>query len=153
MANCGRQRAGVGACLNLLRWTIGLTCTKLCALALLCRLGVNHELREAFSTPSVIKTQFLHLPSSPLSPRLNSPISFGPHCLLSFPTIAMSSRPSYRLFQASRNLFRQPLLRRRIQTAAPSETQANQSGFAKLWNSPVGPKTVHFWYRPFFVRN
>ncbi|OCK89180.1 UPF0041 domain protein [Cenococcum geophilum 1.58] len=62
----------------------------------------------------------------------------------------MSSRPSYRLFQASRNLFRQPLLRRRIQTAAPSEAQANQSGFAKLWNSPVGPKTVHFWYGPFF---
>ncbi|OCL13915.1 UPF0041 domain protein, partial [Glonium stellatum] len=57
----------------------------------------------------------------------------------------MSSRPSYRLFQASRNLFRQPLLRRRIQTAAPSEAEASQSGFAKLWNSPVGPKTVHFW--------
>lgn len=127
-----------------LRWAIGLACTKLCALAVLCR---------AFSTPSVIKTQPLHLPSSPPSSPLNSPISFGPHYLLSFPTVAMSSRPSYRLFQASRNLFRQPLLRRRIQTAAPSEAQANQSGFAKLWNSPVGPKTVHFWYGPFFVRN
>lgn len=28
-------------------------------------------------------------------------------------------------------------------TAAPAE--ANQSAFAKLWNSEVGPKTVHFW--------
>ena len=136
-----------------LRWSIGLTCTKLCALAVLCRLGVQIVSSErAFSTPSVIKTQPLHLPSKLPSSSLNSPISFRPLCLLSFPTVAMSSRPSYRLFQASRNLFRQPLLRRRIQTAAPSEAQANQSGFAKLWNSPVGPKTVHFWYGPFFVR-
>ncbi|OCK84756.1 UPF0041-domain-containing protein [Lepidopterella palustris CBS 459.81] len=57
----------------------------------------------------------------------------------------MSTRPSYRLFQASRSFFRQPLLRRRIQTAAPNEAQATQSGFAKFYNSPVGPKTVHFW--------
>ncbi|KAF2499407.1 UPF0041-domain-containing protein [Lophium mytilinum] len=56
----------------------------------------------------------------------------------------MSARPSYRLFQASRTFFRQPLLRRRINTAAQPEAPA-QTGFAKVWNSPVGPKTVHFW--------
>lgn len=44
---------------------------------------------------------------------------------------------------------RQPLQRRTAATTtvppvqgAPGEAQ---SGFAKLWNSPVGPKTVHFW--------
>lgn len=51
----------------------------------------------------------------------------------------MSFRPGSRIF----NAFRQPLLRRRVGTAAAPE---EQSGFAKLWNSPVGPKTVHFWY-------
>jgi hypothetical protein len=56
----------------------------------------------------------------------------------------MSARPSYRLFQASRTFFRQPL-RRRINTAAQPEAPT-QGGFAKVWNSPVGPKTVHFWY-------
>ncbi|KAF2810374.1 UPF0041 domain protein [Mytilinidion resinicola] len=56
----------------------------------------------------------------------------------------MSARPSYRLFQASRAFFRQPLLRRRINTAAQPEAPA-QGGIAKIWNSPVGPKTVHFW--------
>lgn len=56
----------------------------------------------------------------------------------------MSFRPGARIFNNFRPFFRQPLLRRRVQTAAgPEETV--QSGFAKLWNSPVGPKTVHFW--------
>ncbi|KAF2257383.1 UPF0041-domain-containing protein [Trematosphaeria pertusa] len=54
----------------------------------------------------------------------------------------MSFRPGSRIFNNFRPFFRQPLLRRRVGTAAaPGE----QSGFAKLWNSPVGPKTVHFW--------
>ncbi|KAF2178703.1 UPF0041-domain-containing protein [Zopfia rhizophila CBS 207.26] len=56
----------------------------------------------------------------------------------------MSYRPASRLFTTFRPIFRQPLLRRRVQTAAPNQAEA-QSGFAKLWNSPVGPKTVHFW--------
>lgn len=57
--------------------------------------------------------------------------------------VNMSFRPGSRIFNNFRPFFRQPLLRRRVGTAAaPGE----QSGFAKLWNSPVGPKTVHFWY-------
>ncbi|KAF2017306.1 UPF0041-domain-containing protein [Aaosphaeria arxii CBS 175.79] len=54
----------------------------------------------------------------------------------------MSHRPASRLFNAFKPMFRQPLLRRRVQTAAAPE---EASGFAKFWNSPVGPKTVHFW--------
>ncbi|KAF2873208.1 hypothetical protein BDV95DRAFT_542071 [Massariosphaeria phaeospora] len=55
----------------------------------------------------------------------------------------MSFRPGARISSAFRPLFRQPLLRRRVQTAAgPAEAP---SGFAKFWQSPVGPKTVHFW--------
>ena len=53
----------------------------------------------------------------------------------------MSFRPGSRIFSAFRPFFRQPLLKRNQSTAAPEE-----SGFQKLWNSPVGPKTVHFWY-------
>ncbi|KAJ4297599.1 hypothetical protein N0V90_005492 [Kalmusia sp. IMI 367209] len=52
----------------------------------------------------------------------------------------MSFRPGSRIFSAFRPFFRQPLLKRNQSTAAPE-----QSGFQKLWNSPVGPKTVHFW--------
>jgi mitochondrial pyruvate carrier 2 len=33
---------------------------------------------------------------------------------------------------------------RRWQSTDAAAAQA-QSGFQKLWNSPVGPKTVHFW--------
>jgi hypothetical protein len=61
----------------------------------------------------------------------------------------MSFRPGARLFTTGirahafrQPLLRQPLLKRSTQTAAGTE----QTGFAKLWNSPVGPKTVHFWY-------
>ncbi|KAK7180090.1 hypothetical protein DPSP01_011167 [Paraphaeosphaeria sporulosa] len=49
----------------------------------------------------------------------------------------MSFRPGSRIFSAFRPFFRQ---QRNQSTAAPE-----QSGFAKLWHSPVGPKTVHFW--------
>lgn len=54
----------------------------------------------------------------------------------------MSFRPGARIFHAFRPIFRQ---QRNQSTAAPGE----QSGFQKLWNSPVGPKTVHFWYALF----
>lgn len=86
-SHCGKLWSAKSRCWSLpqpLRWTIGLTCTKLCALAVLCRLGVNHELRKAFSTPSVIKTQFLHLPSSHL--HLAS--------ILRFPSVLIACCPS-----------------------------------------------------------
>jgi len=39
--------------------------------------------------------------------------------------------------------------RRTYQSAAENpaniEAPSNESAFKKLWNSPVGPKTVHFW--------
>ena len=59
----------------------------------------------------------------------------------------MSARLGFRANQAFRSSFNQQLrfnAQRRFQstTAAPAEAQ---SGFAKLWNSEVGPKTVHFW--------
>lgn len=43
---------------------------------------------------------------------------------------------------------RQPVQRRLATTTIPGVPGADaqaQTGFAKLWNSPVGPKTVHFW--------
>ncbi|KAI9716775.1 MAG: hypothetical protein M1812_005115 [Candelaria pacifica] len=58
----------------------------------------------------------------------------------------MSTRPALRLFQASRSAripFSKPLGRRfqSIEaTPAPS-----QNIFQRLWHSPVGIKTVHFW--------
>lgn len=49
----------------------------------------------------------------------------------------MSFRPGSRIFNAFRPFFRQ---QRNQSSAAPE-----QSAFQKLWQSPVGPKTVHFW--------
>jgi len=60
--------------------------------------------------------------------------------------------------RAAQQTFRQPLLRQNVQrftqrrtlqsaaeNSATIEAKAEQTGFAKLWNSPIGPKTVHFW--------
>ena len=66
----------------------------------------------------------------------------------------MSQRAGFRMLHRAaqqptfRTGFRQPFFRRNVATADRPVTDAttNQSGFAKLWNSPVGPKTVHFWY-------
>jgi mitochondrial pyruvate carrier 2 len=52
--------------------------------------------------------------------------------------------------------FRQPLLRQNLRfaqrrayasesAAAVEAPAAPESAFGKFWNSPVGPKTVHFW--------
>jgi hypothetical protein len=60
-------------------------------------------------------------------------------------TVAMSNRPAARLFNAFRPIFRQPLLRRRVQTAASPAAPAQSKLMAYL-SGPVGPKTVHFWY-------
>ncbi|KAH7075622.1 hypothetical protein BKA63DRAFT_413423 [Paraphoma chrysanthemicola] len=53
----------------------------------------------------------------------------------------MSFRPGSRIFSSFRPLFRQGQAnaRRRATTAA------GPGGFAGFWNSPIGPKTVHFW--------
>jgi hypothetical protein len=58
-----------------------------------------------------------------------------------FPAI-MSFRPGSRIFSSFRPFFRQAQAdaRRRASTAA------GPGGFAGFWNSPIGPKTVHFWY-------
>ncbi|KAF3008724.1 hypothetical protein E8E13_009762 [Curvularia kusanoi] len=52
----------------------------------------------------------------------------------------MSFRPGFRAFNAFRTNFNQ-YARRNASTASGAEP----AGFAKFWNSPVGPKTVHFW--------
>ncbi|KAI9711478.1 MAG: hypothetical protein M1820_002041 [Bogoriella megaspora] len=63
----------------------------------------------------------------------------------------MPNRNPFTLFRAARPTFRstfkQPLSRRRIETAAETnvEPPKNDSAFSKFLNSPVGPKTVHFW--------
>ncbi|KAL4958170.1 hypothetical protein BDW69DRAFT_154776 [Aspergillus filifer] len=58
------------------------------------------------------------------------------------------SRVGLRFFQNSRAAFRQAFRRpgaqeRRWQTSGAASEQ--QSTFQRLWNSPVGVKTVHFW--------
>lgn len=55
----------------------------------------------------------------------------------------MSFRPGFRAFNAFRANFTQ-YTRRNASTA----TGAEPAGFQKFWNSPIGPKTVHFWYAP-----
>lgn len=87
-----------------------------------------------------------------LSPRLSSPPAiFRVTTLCSVVTLpAMSAfRPTTRIVNFSRNLVRNQAFRqtsqRRFQSTAAEANGAPQSGFAKFWNSPVGPKTVHFW--------
>lgn len=54
----------------------------------------------------------------------------------------MSFRPGSRIFSAFRPFFQRANARRRVNTAAGPEP----AGFQRFWNSPIGPKTVHFWY-------
>ncbi|CBX93331.1 hypothetical protein IAQ61_009038 [Plenodomus lingam] len=53
----------------------------------------------------------------------------------------MSFRPGSRIFNTFRPFFQRAHARRRVNTAAGAEP----AGFQKFWNSPIGPKTVHFW--------
>ncbi|EUC40870.1 hypothetical protein COCMIDRAFT_30265 [Bipolaris oryzae ATCC 44560] len=53
----------------------------------------------------------------------------------------MSFRPGSRIFSSFRPFFQRANARRRVNTAAGAEP----AGFQKFWNSPIGPKTVHFW--------
>ncbi|KAG9528276.1 UPF0041-domain-containing protein, partial [Aureobasidium melanogenum] len=63
----------------------------------------------------------------------------------------MSSRAGLRFFNAFRQQAARsgkPIAQRRTyQSAAETnvEPPPNQSRLQQLWNSPVGPKTVHFW--------
>ena len=63
--------------------------------------------------------------------------------------LEMASRVGFRLSSqfaraARTSTFRKPL-GRRFQTTDTS-TAPSQSTFQRVWNSPVGVKTVHFWY-------
>ncbi|KAL8870600.1 MAG: hypothetical protein Q9174_003394 [Haloplaca sp. 1 TL-2023] len=61
----------------------------------------------------------------------------------------MSSRVGIRFSQCARNLARASPFRRphgrRYQTTEAAPTPPPQGTFQRLWNSPVGVKTVHFW--------
>ncbi|KAI4111836.1 MAG: hypothetical protein L6R36_000597 [Xanthoria steineri] len=61
-----------------------------------------------------------------------------------------ASRTTFRLSQFSKQFaraspFRRPYGRRYQSTEATSPTAPPQSTAQRLWNSPVGVKTVHFW--------
>jgi len=63
----------------------------------------------------------------------------------------MSSRVGLRFFYNSRAAFRNAsapfrgYMRRFQTTDAGASAEQQQSTFQRLWNSPVGIKTVHFW--------
>lgn len=70
--------------------------------------------------------------------------------LLSLTSNSMSMRTPLRLGQVSRQFaralpFRRPV-GRRCQTTEATPAASNQSTIQRLWNSPVGVKTVHFWF-------
>ncbi|KAL6711344.1 hypothetical protein ACN47E_005875 [Coniothyrium glycines] len=52
----------------------------------------------------------------------------------------MSFRPGSRIFSSFRPFFQRANVRRQTTAAGPEP-----AGFQKFWNSPIGPKTVHFW--------
>lgn len=106
--------------------------------------------KRSASTPAT------NLSGSPPALTLSTPIHLLYHFVAQsrraredrYHTANMSFRPASRIFTTFRPVFRQPLLRRRVQTAA---SPAEPAGFAKFWNSPVGPKTVHFWYASYLL--
>ena len=60
-----------------------------------------------------------------------------------------SPRVGLRFLQSSRftRAYFKKLIGRRYQTAdATAAAPTSQGTFARLWNSPIGVKTVHFWY-------
>ncbi|KAL7620993.1 hypothetical protein AAE478_008304 [Parahypoxylon ruwenzoriense] len=62
-------------------------------------------------------------------------------------TLFRAARPAFQA-SASRATFRANYTRtgRRFASTAPAgEAGAQQSWFTRMWNSPVGLKTVHFW--------
>lgn len=65
-----------------------------------------------------------------------------------FPRLFASSASALRSPATQRTILRHTFQRRAQSTASDAAQNAGkqtESGFAKYWNSPVGPKTVHFW--------
>ncbi|KAI1212558.1 UPF0041-domain-containing protein [Annulohypoxylon truncatum] len=61
-------------------------------------------------------------------------------------TLFRAARPIFQQ-SASRAVFRSsfPQTGRRFASTATNSEAASQSWFQRMWNSPVGLKTVHFW--------
>ncbi|QIX00703.1 hypothetical protein AMS68_006220 [Peltaster fructicola] len=63
----------------------------------------------------------------------------------------MSSRFGLRALQRAQPFARQQVnsqfrfVQRRCQSTTPTVEDVKPTGFAAFWNSPIGPKTVHFW--------
>jgi hypothetical protein len=91
-----------------------------------------------FSHTTTLAVTCPRKPESPLNPHLFSGALERTQEL----PASMSFRPGSRIFSSFRPFFRQAQsdARRRASTAA------GPGGFAGFWNSPIGPKTVHFWY-------
>lgn len=105
--------------------------------------------------------------SNPTSPKLTSHHETKTHLTSPLPspyhnphnnTMAsqFGMRAAQQAFRQSAFNLRTLTQRRLASTAPPSpaagtnaqvvrDAAVEQKGFAKLWNSPVGPKTVHFW--------
>jgi hypothetical protein len=81
------------------------------------------------------------LPLRPLPSALHPPSPGPPRGTHREDAAVMSFRPGSRIFSSFRPFFRpgHADARRRASTAA------GPGGFAGFWNSPIGPKTVHFW--------
>jgi hypothetical protein len=61
----------------------------------------------------------------------------------------MGLRPLRTAFQPLRSTLRKPVTRRwqsSTPESAPAAAPKAESNNPFSWNSPVGPKTVHFWY-------
>jgi hypothetical protein len=113
-----------------------------------------HFAAESIRTPS--SQPLTHSPST--SPLLSSPYNIRSTSSLRTVLIKMTSpRTGFRFTQSARDsIFRNtPFSRtqrqsffRRFATAAPAVegAPARKNIFQKLWTSPVGVKTVHFWY-------
>ncbi|KAI0120671.1 hypothetical protein BJ170DRAFT_159678 [Xylariales sp. AK1849] len=67
-------------------------------------------------------------------------------------TLFRAARPAFQSFSAFGTAFKRTTFRnftqqtgRRFQSTASGDAAAQQSWFQRMWDSPIGFKTVHFW--------
>jgi len=154
---------------------LGLAQRRICSpsLPLRCAIAVNarfHLINPIEATRHFPCMPSLGLPQHPLRLTLSvtsrypylvvpkrSPFNFLPSQSFPYcPYVTMAPlRPSQAIFRATRQLFQRqtqqlktPFQRRHVTTPAETNVEPPKAqGFslARYWNSPIGPKTVHFW--------
>lgn len=97
--------------------------------------GGSQQEPQSFFTLSINRTRSLTL-QSPLNTAIMPP---------RVPVRLLRTHQISALRTSFRQQFQQPFRFQRRYAATEAAAVVEETGFAKFWNSKVGPKTVHFW--------